>query len=145
MSKALDIAGRMASRLAAVSQLAGVPCLVERQKNLAAQIASSIGKASACCIVILYDGFSNSDHSASGRPTVTRRYTVSVFSTPVLAGSTGKLADDVLELAANCLHNWEPVEATDFFSEIHVAGGDFRPDKSFLIYDLDVEVTSKLS
>jgi hypothetical protein len=142
MSKALDIADLLAGRLQAAAALQGVDVFVDRQKNLPSKVAGSIGKFSAACIAILYDGFSNPDASRSGRPTVTRRFTVSIFAKPVLSSLGGKFADDVLEAAAETLHNWEPT--TTLFSEIRVTGGDYRPDATWLIYDIDLEVISKL-
>lgn len=144
MSKALQIADKLAARLTATTALSGVPVIVDRQKDLAAELLTKVSKLSPACIILRYEGFSNSDASQSGRPTVIRRYTATVFALPIFAGSTGKLGDAVMEAAAIALHNWEPVEATDGFPEIRVTGGDYRPDAKFLIYDLDLEIPSKL-
>lgn len=142
MSRALDIADRMAARLTAADALSGVTCLVDRQKDIATEVAKSVAKASGSCLVITYEGFSNPDSNQSGKPRVVRRYTATIFSRPVLAD--GQLAADVLETAALILHNWEPDPATDGFAEIRVASGDYRPDSKFLLYDLDLEVTAPL-
>lgn len=145
MSLALDIADKMAARLTALtSTLAGVTCLVDRQKDIAVEVAKAVAKTSACAVTILYEGYANPDASRSGRPVVSRRYTASVWARPVLAGTTGKHADDVLETVSQSLHNWDPVEATDLFSEIHITRAALRPDARFLIYDIDIEITSIL-
>jgi len=143
-SKAFVIADAIAARLTSQASLAGVTCMVDRQKDIATEVAKSVAKISACCVVVLYDGFKNPDAALSGNPSVIRSYTVSVFGKPVLAGTTGMLAADVMEIAAIALHNWVPDEATTFIAECNVTGGDYRPDKYYLIFELSVDVTSKL-
>jgi hypothetical protein len=49
-----------------------------------------------------------------------------------------------MEDAAKVLHSWEPSDLVGI-SEISVKSGLARPDDNYLIYDLEVEVMSRLS
>ena len=144
MSKPLDIADKMAARLTALTALAGVTCVVDRQKDIVAEVAKGVAKASACCVTILYQGFTNPDASQTGRPVTTHHYTVTVNARPVLAGASGMHADDALQLVSRCLHNWDATEATDGFSEIHINRSSLRPDAKYLVYDMDLDVITTL-
>lgn len=144
MSKPLDIADKMAARLTALSDLAGVTCLVDRQKDIANEVAKGVAKSSACCVTILYHGYTNPDASQTGRPVATHHYTVTISARPVLVGLTGMHADDALQLVSRCLHNWDATEAIDGFSEIHINQSSLRPDAKYLVYDIDLDVITSL-
>lgn len=139
MSKAIDIADAMAARINAIPGVSEDIALVDRQKNIQAEVATRVNKSTGAAITILYEGFSNSATNASGLLTITRRYSVSLYARPVLQTSTAMPADDLIEEVARRLHDWEPEDC-----EINVTGCDMRPDKTYLIYDLDVEVLSRL-
>lgn len=144
MSKALDIADTIAARLNALPTLAGVPCLVDRQKDVANLVAGLVNKGKACCVSILYHGFANSNSSRSGRAMVARHYTASVYGRAVLAANAGALADDVEEIVSHALHFWDPERDASGFEEIDVSRSSLRPDKTYLIYDIDISVSSDL-
>lgn len=143
MSKALDIADHIAAHLNGLPALTGVTTLVDRQKDLTAEIGLKVAKIGGC-VTILYSGFTNPDAAGGGLPRVLRRYDVTIYAKPILAGAGAMPADDILEAVATGLHLWEPDEAVPGFVEIQVSGGGLRGDKKFLIYDLDVEVLSRL-
>lgn len=142
MSKPLDIADKMAARLTALTALAGVTCLVDRQKDIAAEVAKGVAKLGVC-VSILYQGFTNPDASQTGRPVATHHYTVTVTARPVMTAA-GMHADDALQLVSRCLHNWDATEATDGFSEIHINRSSLRPDAKYLVYDIDLDVITSL-
>lgn len=143
MSKSLQIADAMAARLNAHMNLGNVLAVVDRQKDIAAEINKRVLKAGGAVIVILFEGFTNASGAVSGQTSVTRRYTVSVYSKPVLR--EGELtADDIVEATANILHNWDIDEPTTAAAEIIVTGCDMLPDRNYLIYALDVECASRL-
>ncbi len=144
MSKSITIAQAMADRLNALTTLPDVEALVWRQKDIASELATKLGKGSGAVIVILYEGFQNPDASSSGRISVARRYTVTIFAKPVMRASTALTGDDIAEIVAHSLHDWEPDESTTGFAQIHVKGCDLRPDSAFLIYDMDVAALGKL-
>lgn len=143
MSKAITIAEAMVDRLNALSTLPGISAFVDRQKDVVSEVAKRVAIGSGAAIVVLYEGFSNPTANASGSVSVTRRYTVSVYSKPILRGDEMP-ADDIVEIVASSLHDWEPDEGTVQFAEIKVTGGDLRPDAKYLIYDLDIECLSRL-
>lgn len=148
MSKANDIAEAMAAQLNAAAGLAGVEALVDRQLDIATEIAKRLqlarGKSAGkgAMITIFYLGFDNSDNSGAQAPTITRNYLVSIYAAPVMATGNAP-ADDLLETAARELHLWEPAESAGM-AEIQVDSGVARADADFLIYDLTVKVISRL-
>ena len=143
MSKSLQIADAMAARLNAHLTLGNVSTVVDRQKDIASEINKRVLKAGGAVIVILFEGFTNASGAVSGQTSVTRRYTVSIYSKPVLRdGETP--ADDIVELVAKILHNWDIDETTTQAAEITVTGCDMLPDRNYLIYTLDVECASRL-
>lgn len=144
MSLALTIADAMAARLNALASLPGAMALVDRQKDVRSEVAARLLKSAGAAAVILYEGFSNPDANGSGLPRVTRRYTLTLYARPIIRDSAEIPADDIIEIIARALHNWEPAESAAGFFEIHVSGGDLRPDQKYLIYDLDIEVLSRL-
>ena len=144
MSKAITIGNAIAARLNDLATLPDVEALVWQQKTIASEMATKLGKASGAVIVILYQGFQNPDADAGSRLNVRRAYTVSVFVNPTLRAAGATTPEDIVEISASALHAWEPVEATTGFGQIHVKSCDLRPDDKFLIYDLDIEVLSRL-
>jgi hypothetical protein len=144
MSKANDIADVLAARLNADPDLGAVEVIVDRQKDITAVIAGKLKRSIGCTLVLLYTGFKNPDKSRSGRPTVTRTYTLSAYGLPVLQSADSVPADEAIELAARCLHNWDPDPATDGFDEIDITGGFLQPDAKYLVYPADIAVTSAL-
>lgn len=150
MSLALDIADLMAARLNAANvnggQLAGVTTLVDRQKDIAAEVAKRVAQAGAAVVTILWEGFSNPDARRSGNISVVRRYTATIYAKPVLREAGELTADDIAERAARLLHDWDP-EAEDElpgFIAVRVVSCDLRPDTKHLIYDLDIEADCTL-
>jgi hypothetical protein len=144
MSTGIQIAQAMADRLNALATLPDVHAIVWKQKDITSELQRRTGKTGGALIVILYAGFINPDTVAGVHLSVTRRYTVSVFSQPVLRGAASTTADDIVEIVARSLHNWEPDEATTGTAEIRVASCDIRPDNQYLIYDLEIETTTRL-
>ena len=144
MSKAIDIANAMAARINAISGIPSNLAVVDRQKDIRVEVAHRVLKGTGSAIIILYEGFSNPAPMASGLLNITRRYSVTLYARPILQDAEVVAADELIELVARELHNWEPDEASAGFGEIIVTGCDLRPDKSYFIYDLDLEVLSRL-
>lgn len=144
MSKAMDISNVMVERLNAQLTLPDVSAIAWRQKDIASDLQRKTSAAGGALIVVLYDGFTNPAANASGAVFITRRYVVSIFSKPVLRDATETSADDIVEIVAAKLHDWEPDECRYGIAQISVTGCELRPDAKFLIYDLDVEVLSHL-
>jgi hypothetical protein len=146
MSHALDIADLIAARLAAApatgelavtQDITGCPILVDRQKNLLSDIQKAVGKTGGTAIVILWQGFTSVDDNA-GTPRLLLRYTISVWSKPIL--TSGDLpADDIMETILRRLWQWLP-ESGHAFGEMKLKSGGLVPDSRFLIYDCEVSV-----
>jgi hypothetical protein len=143
MSKSHGIAEAMVARLNAHLQLAGVTAIVSRQKELANEVERKVLKAGGAAIIVQFEGFTNPNGAVSGQVTVTRRYTASIYTRPIMRdGETP--ADEVVEFVAKTLHNWEMDENATQAAEIQVTGCDVLPDKSYLIYQLDIDCLSRL-
>jgi hypothetical protein len=143
MSKINTIAEAMAERLNAEIYLQDVVAVVSRQKDLASTLQAKVLKAGGAAIVIQFEGFSNPSANSPVHPTVTRRYTATIYTKPIMReGETP--ADDIVEFVASKLHDWEITADTADAAEVRMTGGDVIPDRNYLIYQLDLEVLSRL-
>ena len=141
MSRVMDIADAMATRLESQAALAGVDVIVDRQKDLAETLKKSVAKAKGSAITILWEGFDVPDVNTSG-PQIRSRYTLRTWSRPVLAdGNTP--ADELVTAICKALHHWIP-EGLHSFGEMTITGGDFTPDTKWLIYEVEAQVMLKL-
>lgn len=125
-------------------ELAGIPVVVDRQKDIAAEVAKKVAMAKAVVVVITYEGFSNPDERMTGGVTVTRRYSVTIYARPILAEVDAIPADDVVEYVTRRIHNWDPAEDVAGFVTVNVTGCDLVPNTKHLIYDLDVEAQCRM-
>ena len=143
MSKSIDIATSMVDRLNASALLQGVEAMVSRQKDLTNEINQRALKIGGAAVIVQFEGFRNPDRNAAVNPTVARRYSVTIYTRPLMReGETP--ADDVVEYVARSLHNWDIPEATSGAAEITVDDCDIVPDKSFLIHQLSITCLSRL-
>lgn len=144
MSRSLRIAEFMAERLNEHFTSGLVSAMVFLRKDLKTEIAAKVGKINGALIVIYYDGFRNADASGAMNLTVTRYYTVSIHTRPLLRDVVDLHAEDIAEEAAKALHAWEPDETLEGFVEITVNSCDVEPDQTLLIYQLEVQAISRL-
>jgi hypothetical protein len=149
MSIGITIAKAIVERLANSGGFRGVAVVVDQQLDIDTEIEKNLGlakgraKGSGAFVSVFYQGFTNPDNSGANNPDVVRNYQVTIYAAPILS-SLNKPADSLMEDAATVLHSWETAEALGI-SEITVKSGLARPDNNYLIYDLDVEVLSRLS
>jgi len=141
MSRVMDIAEAMATRLESRPALAGVDVIVDRQKDLVATVSKAVGKAKGSAITILWEGFGVPDPDSPG-PHVRARYTIRTWSRPVLADAATP-ADVLVAEVAKALHHWIP-EGVHAFGEMTVTGGDLAPDPRWLIYEIQAQVMVRL-
>lgn len=146
MSAALDIADLIATRLAtapATGELATVlditdlPIIVDRQKNIVSEISKAVGKAGGTAITILWQGFSPTEKNTT-RPRLAQRYTLTVWSKPVLAGAD-MAADDVMQSVITRLWRWIP-DGGHCFAAAEVTRGGLLPDAKYLVYDCEISI-----
>ena len=146
MSAALDIADMIAARLAiapaagelaTVLDLTGLSIVVDRQKNIASDIAKGVGKAGGTAITILWQGFS-ADEKNTARPRLIQRYTLTVWSKPVLAGEDFA-ADDVMQSVITRLWRWIP-SGSHCFAATEITRGGLIPDAKYLVYDCEISI-----
>lgn len=143
-SKAYQIADALASRINGHPTLLGVYAVAYREKDMASIMAKREATSTAATIIILYLGFVNPDASSSGNVNVTRRYLASVFSRPSRMTEDDIPGDAVAERAALALHHWEPDETATGAAEVYVREGSLRVDGKHAIYDLEINVLSRL-
>lgn len=148
MSKALDNADLIRTRLLTAPTENEIPTtvdlttltdeiIVDRQKSILTSVTTAVAKATGTAITILWAGWTVADKNAR-TPRLAHRYTVTIWSRPVIAGDALP-ADDVAESAINRLWHWRPVGA-HAFSEAQPENGGLVPNKSFLIYDFEVVI-----
>lgn len=150
MSKALDHAELIATRLATAPatgerettvNLPAIDIIVDRQKNVLSDITKAVAKAGGTAIVILWQGFTTIDKNASA-PRLAHRYTITVYSKPVIAGDD-LAADDVMESVIQRLWQWIPA-GYHANGEVEVQNGGMVPDRSYLIYDCEITIPASL-
>lgn len=148
MSKALDNAELIRTRLLTAPAVGEIPTsvdlttltdeiIIDRQKSILPTVRLAVAKAGGTAISILWLGGRVADANAR-TPRIEHRYTVTVWSKPIIAG--GNLpADDVVESAINRLWHWRP-QGGHAFGEARPENVGMVPDKSFLIYDFEVVI-----
>lgn len=147
MSKALNMAELIRTRLltapvpgelATTLDITGLEILVDRQRNLLSDVTKAVAKARGTAVTILWQGYQVADENAR-TPRMEHRYTVSVWSKPVLAGEN-LAADEVMEAVMNRLWQWIP-SGGHVHGEVKVKNGGLVPDNKFLIYDCEITLT----
>jgi len=150
MSKALDHADLMALRIVSAPasgeepttiDITTVACVVDRQKDINSVIAEAVAKDAGTAIVILWQGFTTLDQD-SPNPRLANRYTVSVYSQPVIAGEN-LAADDVMESVIQRLLGWVPAGG-NYSDRAQINNGGMMPDRTWLIYDCEVVIPASL-
>lgn len=150
MSKALDMAGLIRTRLLTAPAVGEIPTLVDltqidviidRQTPVLSLINAAIAKATGTAIIITWQGFTVPDKNTS-RPRLDQRYNIAVYSKQVIDG-TNRPADNVIESIINRLWQWVP-DGGHAHGEVAIQNGDMVPNKSYLIYDCEVVVPVSL-
>lgn len=140
MSKFYDTADLIAAHLKTVDLLGSLPIVVDRQKDIASELRNAIAKQSGCLILVTWAGAPNDDQSADG-PRFLSRYTVTLFSKPVIRlGETA--ADDIMEAIATALHDYRPTG--NFHDRLVITGIDPVPDDELLIYRINLTTPAQL-
>lgn len=140
MSKFYDTADLIAAHLKTVPSLKALPIVVDRQKDIASELRNAIAKQSGCLVLVTWTGAPNDDQSADG-PRFLSRYTVTLFSKPVIrTGETA--ADDIIETIAATLHDYRPT--SNFYERLVVTGIDPVPDDELLIYRINLTTPAQL-
>lgn len=140
MSQFYDTADLIAAHLQTVVGLESLVIVVDRQRDIASELRKAISKQSGCLALITWTGAPNEDESADG-PRFVSRYTVTLFSKPVIrSGETA--ADDVIETIAAALHDFRPNGS--FYDRIVVTGIDPVFDEDLLIYRINLTTPAQL-
>lgn len=144
MSKSLDIAEAMATRLRSTAPISCMSVMVWKQQDLKSEIDRLVLRNGGMAIVILFLGFDNPDGAVTGQATTRRRYSVAILSQPIVSNVKNPPAVDAVELAARSLHNWDIESPTTGAAEINVVRCNLDPDADLLTYTLDIECLSRL-
>lgn len=143
MSKWLDLSDEIAERLGDVAALDGVDIIVDRQKDLNAEVNKAVAKAKGAVVVILWAGSDNEDEDAAG-PRLACDYEITVHCKPVIRGSESP-ADELVEAICQSLHQWLPDGGvTDAYERMTVRRVGLSPDPKNLVYQIDARVTVQL-
>lgn len=142
MSKFYDIADAIVAHLATVPALAGVPFVVDRQKDIGSELRKVVAKQAGCLAIVTWAGAPNDDLSADG-PRFNCKYTVTLFSKPVIrSGETA--ADDIIEAMAAALHDHRFSATAHYSTRLVVTGIDPVPAEELLIYRINLTTPSQL-
>lgn len=142
MSKFYDSCDAIAALLGAVPLLAGVPIVVDRQKDVASALKTAIGKQAGCIIIIAWAGANNDDLSADG-PRFASRFTATLMSKPVIRRDEAA-ADDIVEAMATALHDTRLAANAPYRDRLVVTGIDPVPHDELLIHRINLTATSQL-
>jgi hypothetical protein len=144
MSKALDIAEQIKGRLEAdfartdaPVSLVGLDVVVDKQKDILAEVNKAVKKATGALVSILWTGFGRDPER--GR---VYRYTIFVWSRPIM-NAGNKPADDITERIDESLNFWVPPAASasgHTHYEMRGTGAELLPDKSYLLYEMQFTV-----
>lgn len=133
----LETATLIQDRLLADTALAGQAVLVDEQKDIQSQIDQKIEKLGGC-VVIHFDGFVVLDKNAS-TPRLGARYTLDVWSVPILAEESAMPAAEVMAAVIRRLWHWVP-DGGHAFGEVQIGNGGLVPNRTYLVYDLEVVI-----
>lgn len=99
-------ADALAARLSSVPKLAGVPVIVDRQKDIDAEIAKAVAKAKGAAIIISLEGW-DSAPGDSGSALLPLVHSVSIWATPVMKALSVPQSV-ALGAMVRAIHAWRP-------------------------------------
>lgn len=105
MSVFFDRADQLCAYLKGVAGLEQVVFVVDRQKDVGAELQKVIGKSKTLCLITWLGG--NSDPEATPLR-ITSTYNLTFFSAPLLSRQGEDPQDELLQRAANAIHHWDP-------------------------------------
>lgn len=131
----------VAGELTTALDITGVPSNVDRYGAILGDIQAAVQKAAGTFISILWDGWTTLDGNASS-PRIGCRYTIAVWARTVRE-PTALAPDDVMEAIMRRMWHWIPAGKT-VRGEVQMGAGGVVPNKSFLVYDLEVIIPSSI-
>jgi hypothetical protein len=145
MSRVMDFAKAVQERLEAVAALApehqdaqpvldGLPIIIDRQKDLLAEIEMEISKATGTCIVLYPTRGSRNRRARRGDP-FGCDIIAEVYATPIMKPNAPP-ADDVMEAIVLALDGWPRPGGHTGHADDMVAVETFElvPDRDFLVW-----------
>lgn len=138
------IAKLMEERLEGREALAGVPVVLDQQKDVRAEVEIGVAKETGAAITILYEGGTVENPQDSG-PRVAARYTVRAWGLPVMRETSESWVptETVHAEIMRALHHWVPVGHHPA-REMRVSDPDLEPDNDYLVYTCTATVTVDL-
>lgn len=150
MSQALDHADLIRTRLLTppgagdlptAIDLRRVPVIVDRQKDIVAEVTKTVAGTTGCAIVILWNGWTVVDKNAR-TPRLAHAYKLTVVTRPVMSAACLP-ADEIMEAALLRLWQWQPTGGHSH-GEARVGDGSMLRDDTFLIYECDLVIPTSL-
>jgi hypothetical protein len=141
MSNFYAIADAIQDRLKGSDLLKNVGILIDRQKDVKAEVDRLALSQSGNLIVIAWVGSKNNDKTADG-PHFLSSFSVTVFAKPVLRTRLSA-ADDIVETCCTLLHDFRPDGS--FHKRLIVTGVDpTSVGEELLAYRINLETPSQL-
>jgi len=140
MSKFFDIADLMKAKLETDPALSSVSVVVDRQKDLGAEIRKITGKISGI-IIISWDGGNILDQD--GPAVFDCRYVVDIWTKPIIRPGQATV-DDMLQAVVKALHNWNPVNGAHCAYEARVLSTEPFQNEVYLIHRINLQIRIKI-
>lgn len=140
MSKFFDIADQMATALVANPALSSVSVVVDRQKDLNAELRKIVGKI-AGIIILAWDGGNLVDQE--GPLVFDCRYVADIWAKPIIRPGQATV-DDMLQAVVKTLNGWNPVEGAHCDYNAHVTSVEPFQNDSYLIHRINLQIRIKI-
>lgn len=138
MSLFLDIADAMARHIEASIPKEELAVVVDRQKDLSAELAKHLGKVSGGVLIIEFLGASSNDLDAYP-PNMSASYQLTLWAKPVLRkGKTSALG--LVETICRLLHHWRG-EDYHCYSDLFIESCNLVASREALIYAIKAKKT----
>lgn len=131
MSPFIQRAEEMSARFRSLTMLDGVDVIVDRQKDIRADLAKIPGKAKGMLVAILWVGAKRVENDPL---VMDAMYEVRIYSKPIIRGEQTPADEIIAEMMAS-LHEWQADIDGLPDDEFRITGDlDLIPDASFLFY-----------
>jgi hypothetical protein len=135
-----DLAARIEDRLG----LSGVSVVVDREVDLDAELAKSVGKAGGALVLVGLARHSAVDERAAG-PVIDLRYVVTLWVEPTLAHGAGVLAPTrLLHRVMRAVQGFPVVMSPGYCERFRVGGGQALREAGYWVYAFEASLRWKL-
>ena len=114
-----------------------VRVVVNRQKDIEAEVSAAVGKAGGS---LLFIDLLRGQPESEGSTAFDHTYLLSLWSLPVLAQPDSKPASEKLATLIRELNLWKPLPTAQPLSRFHIAEWGITPSQTYQIYALTLKL-----